>query len=142
MPTKELITKVWIDPGCIVCDACETAAPTVFEVLEETCIVRPAALDMEFTKPLTESIIEAAEECPVDVIKFETVATEVSEEELAPPPPPRPRNRRRRKRLPLKPTPPSRRLAARPSPTRPKALSIQPSALFSRLLPPAAAAAA
>ena len=83
MPTKELITKVWIDPGCIVCDACETAAPTVFEVLEETCIVRPAALDMEFTKPLTESIIEAAEECPVDVIKFETVATEVSEEELA-----------------------------------------------------------
>ena len=83
MPTKELITKVWIDPGCIVCDACETAAPTVFEVLEETCIVRPAALDMEFTKPLTESIIEAAEECPVDVIKFETVATEVSKEELA-----------------------------------------------------------
>ncbi len=82
MPTKELITKVWIDPGCIVCDACETASPTVFEVLEETCIVRPAALDMEFTKPLTESIIEAAEECPVDVIKFETVATEVSEEEL------------------------------------------------------------
>ncbi len=82
MPTKELVTKVWIDPGCIVCDACETAAPTVFEVLEETCIIRPDALNAEFTKPLTEEIAEAAEECPVDVIKFETTGVKVSDEEL------------------------------------------------------------
>ena len=81
MATKELITKVWIEPGCIVCDACETAAPTVFEVLEETCIVRPEALNAEFTKPLTEAIGEAAEECPVDVIKFETTGVEVSAQE-------------------------------------------------------------
>jgi cytochrome b6-f complex iron-sulfur subunit len=79
----ELVTKVWIAPGCIVCDACETTAPDVFEVQHdnETCIIRPEALDMEFTKPRTKDIIQAAEECPVDVIKFELVPTEVSEEQ-------------------------------------------------------------
>ncbi|MHC4234408.1 MAG: Rieske 2Fe-2S domain-containing protein [Planctomycetota bacterium] len=77
MATKDLVVKVWIEEGCIVCDACETASPEVFEVQEETCIVRPEALEAEFTKPLTDSIADAAEECPVDVIKFETVAQEV-----------------------------------------------------------------
>src|SRR5438552_12897085 len=85
MPTKQLVTKVWIAPGCIVCDACETTAPDVFEVKhdEGTCLIRPAALDMEFNKPRTQSIIDAALECPVDVIKYETVAVEVSEAEAA-----------------------------------------------------------
>lgn len=78
MASKELITKVWIEDGCIVCDACETAAPDVFEVLEETCIIRPAAMAVEFTKPRTEDITDAAEECPVDVIKFETVTEDVA----------------------------------------------------------------
>ncbi len=80
---KEVITKVWIEDGCIVCDACETAAPDVFEVLEETCIVRPAALAPDFTRPRTEAIGDAAEECPVDVIKFEVQTVEVDEQEAA-----------------------------------------------------------
>ena len=81
MATKELVTKVWIAPGCIVCDACETTAPDVFEVQHEnnTCIIRPAALEAEFTKPRSEAIIQSAEECPVDVIKFETVSVEVAD---------------------------------------------------------------
>ena len=83
MATKELVTKVWIEPGCIVCDACETAAPDVFEVLEETCIIRPAALTVDFTKPRTQNIIDAALECPVDVIKFDVVPFEVSDAEAA-----------------------------------------------------------
>ena len=85
MATKELITKVWIDPGCIVCDACETTCPDVFEVQHdnETCVIRPDALQAEFTKPITGTIVEAAEECPVDVIKFETETVEVSEAEAA-----------------------------------------------------------
>ncbi len=83
MATRELVTKVWIEEGCIVCDACETAAPDVFEVQEDTCIIKPAALEAEFNKPRTQGIIEAAEECPVDVIKFDTVAVEVSDEEAA-----------------------------------------------------------
>ncbi len=76
MATKQLVAKVWIEDGCIVCDACETSAPTVFQVTDDSCVIRPEALNAEFTKPLTDSIEEAAEECPVDVIKFETVAGE------------------------------------------------------------------
>lgn len=79
MATKQLVTKVWIAPGCIVCDACETAAPDVFHVQEETCIIRPDALSPDFTRPRTETIIEAAEECPVEVIKFETVEVEAAD---------------------------------------------------------------
>ncbi len=88
MATKDLVTKVWIEEGCIVCDACETAAPDVFEVQDETCIIRPEALNVEFNKSRTEGIIEAAEECPVDVIKFDTVAEEVSGEAAPPAPEP------------------------------------------------------
>ena len=59
------ISKVWIEEGCIVCDACETIYPEVFEVLDKTCIIRPNA-------PLNDGlrIEEAAEACPVEVIKF------------------------------------------------------------------------
>ncbi len=74
--THKEIVKVWIAPGCIVCDACETDCPEVFDVQEETCIIKPLALKAEYTKPLTPSIIIAAEGCPVEVIKFETIEVE------------------------------------------------------------------
>lgn len=85
MASVDKVTKVWIAPGCIVCDACETTAPDVFEVQHdnETCVIRPDALNMEFTKPRTKSIIEAAEECPVDVIKYDLAPVEVSDAEAA-----------------------------------------------------------
>ncbi len=73
MATQPVITKVWIEPGCIVCDACETTAPTVFQVTEDTCLIRPEALNAPFLKPLSQEVIDAAQECPVDVIKFESV---------------------------------------------------------------------
>jgi ferredoxin len=59
------VSKVWIEPGCIVCDACEAIAPQVFEVTDSTCIIRPGA-------PLDDGlrIQESAEACPVEVIKF------------------------------------------------------------------------
>jgi ferredoxin len=59
------VLKVWIEPGCIVCNACEDIYKEVFEVLSDTCIIRPGA-------PLTDGlkIQEAAEACPVEVIKF------------------------------------------------------------------------
>lgn len=87
MATKQLVTKVWIAPGCIVCDACETTAPDVFEVQHEnnTCIIRPAALDAEFCKPLSEAIVQSAEECPVDVIKFDTISVEVPDDQAGAP---------------------------------------------------------
>jgi len=70
--THQIITKVWIAPGCIVCDACENDCPEVFDVTEETCLIRPPAQSPDFLRPLTPSIIVAAEGCPVEVIKFET----------------------------------------------------------------------
>jgi ferredoxin len=59
------VTKVWIEPGCIVCDACEGIFPEVFEVTDTTCLIRSGA-------PLNDGlkILEAAEACPVEVIKF------------------------------------------------------------------------
>ena len=71
--THKVVTKVWIAPGCIVCDACENDCPEVFDVQEQTCLIRPPALNPDFLKPLTPSIIVASEGCPVDVIKFDTV---------------------------------------------------------------------
>jgi cytochrome b6-f complex iron-sulfur subunit len=71
--THKEVVKVWIAPGCIVCDACENDCPEVFDVQEQTCLIRPPAMAEAFLRPLTPSIIIASEGCPVDVIKFETV---------------------------------------------------------------------
>lgn len=62
------VSKVWIEPGCIVCDACEGIYPEVFEVTDSTCLIRAGA-------PLDDGlkIQEAAEACPVEVIKFTKV---------------------------------------------------------------------
>src|SRR5256714_438921 len=69
--THQIVTKVWIAPGCIVCDACENDCPEVFDVQEDTCLIRPPAMKADFLAPLTPSIQIAAEGCPVDVIKFD-----------------------------------------------------------------------
>src|SRR3954466_1779293 len=70
--THQIITKVWIAPGCIVCDACENDCPEVFDVTEDSCLIRPPAQKPDFLAPLTPSILVAAEGCPVEGIKFET----------------------------------------------------------------------
>lgn len=59
------VAKVWIEPGCIVCNACEDIYKEVFEVKADTCYIRPNA-------PLDDGlrVQEAAEACPVEVIKF------------------------------------------------------------------------
>ncbi len=59
------VLKVWIEPGCIVCNACEDIYKEVFEVKSDTCYIRPGA-------PLHDGlkIQESAEACPVEVIKF------------------------------------------------------------------------
>ena len=74
--SRETVTKVWIEPGCIVCNACEGHCPEVFHVEVETSTIRPDALNVEFLRPLSQSIREAAAECPVEVIKFETTESE------------------------------------------------------------------
>ncbi|SVB59002.1 uncharacterized protein METZ01_LOCUS211856, partial [marine metagenome] len=77
-----VIFSVFIDEGCIVCDACEEAAPDIFEVTEDTCFIKPDArldggynrnIDKSGLKPevvssLSDDIFDAADACPVDVI--------------------------------------------------------------------------
>lgn len=82
------VSKVWIEEGCIVCNACETACPEVFLVTEDTCIIRPevredgqetenreekSPLKDNLGEELADAIEEAAEGCPVEVIHFEEV---------------------------------------------------------------------
>ncbi len=69
--THQVVSKVWIAEGCIVCDVCEAACAEVFEVRDETCVIRPQALRADFLATLTPSIESAARDCPVEVIKFE-----------------------------------------------------------------------
>lgn len=59
------VSKVWIAEGCIVCDACEDIYPEVFHVTADTCIVRP-----DYPKDDGLKVEEAAEACPVEVIKY------------------------------------------------------------------------
>ncbi|HTF57148.1 MAG TPA: ferredoxin [Planctomycetota bacterium] len=66
---KGTVTKVWIVPGCIVCDLCEDTAPDVFHVTETTSVVQ---LESQAKwGDLSEKIIESAVGCPVNVIKYE-----------------------------------------------------------------------
>lgn len=74
--THKIVTKVWIAPGCIVCDSCENDCPEVFDVQEETCVIRPPAQRTDFLTPLSPSIVTAMEGCPVEVIKIETKEVE------------------------------------------------------------------
>ena len=60
------IKKVWIEEGCISCGLCEEICPKVF-VVEDLAIVIPDAIFNDYEK----GIIEAAESCPVEVIKYE-----------------------------------------------------------------------
>ena len=60
------INKVWIEDGCISCGLCEEISPKVFKV-EDVAIVIEGVNYSEHE----ESIKEAADECPVGVIKFE-----------------------------------------------------------------------
>ncbi len=76
------IFSVYIEEGCITCDACEEAAPDVFEVTDDTCFIKPDArldggydrnTDKSGLKPdvigtLADDIMDAADACPVDVI--------------------------------------------------------------------------
>ncbi|MEC7686338.1 MAG: ferredoxin, partial [Candidatus Thermoplasmatota archaeon] len=76
------IFSVYIDEGCITCDACEEAAPDVFEVTDDTCFIKPDArldggydrnieksgLKLDVINTLADDIMDAADACPVDVI--------------------------------------------------------------------------
>jgi ferredoxin len=63
------ITKVWIEPGCILCSSSVETCSAVFEIADDadSAQVRP---NIDFTEHEAE-IKEAADYCPVEVIKYE-----------------------------------------------------------------------
>ncbi len=58
--------KVWIEPGCITCGACEFVAPEIFKVTDVSRVKIDAPL-----KKHASAIEIAALGCPVNVIKYE-----------------------------------------------------------------------
>lgn len=59
------INKVWIEEGCTACGLCSDLCPEVF-VLQDVATVVEGVRYSDFEK----TIKEAAESCPVDVIKY------------------------------------------------------------------------
>ena len=89
-----VVAKVWIDEDCITCDACEDICPEVFKVTDDSSqILAAVRTDGTFDRnvggsplvgdlgaELGDIIIEAAEACPVEVIKYELVTEGAAEE--------------------------------------------------------------
>jgi ferredoxin len=59
------IKKVWIEEGCSSCGLCEEICPEVFK-LEDVAIVIEGVNLSDYE----DKIKEAAESCPVEVIKY------------------------------------------------------------------------
>ena len=80
-----IVAKVWIEEDCITCDACQDICPEVFFITEDTSqILAAVRTDGKFDRNVDgatmsgstgadygEMILEAAEACPVEIIKFE-----------------------------------------------------------------------
>ncbi len=60
------ITKVWIEEGCTSCGLCEATCPEVFKVEDLATVIEGVNFN-----DFEEEIIEAADGCPVEVIKYE-----------------------------------------------------------------------
>lgn len=60
------IKKVWIEEGCTACGLCVDLCPEVFELDDEASVKKDVDLNANEA-----CIKEAAESCPVEVIKFE-----------------------------------------------------------------------
>ena len=63
------IIRVWIEEGCIGCGMSELNCPEVFKVQDETA--SSSVIDGVNFSLYEEQIKEAAEDCPVEVIKYE-----------------------------------------------------------------------
>lgn len=61
------VTKVWVEEECTICGVCEDLCPEVFSVGDDTTEIIAGA-DFESN---TDCIKEAADNCPVEIIKFE-----------------------------------------------------------------------
>ena len=60
------IKKVWIEDGCTSCALCESICPDVFKMEDIAVVIDGADLDANEA-----DIIDSAESCPAEVIKYE-----------------------------------------------------------------------
>ena len=60
------IKRVWIEEGCISCGLAEGTCPEVFKVVSTNTVIESVDLSH-----FEDKIKEAAEQCPVEVIKYE-----------------------------------------------------------------------
>ena len=60
------IKRVWIEEGCISCGVGEEVCPEVFKLVDTNTVIEGVDLSR-----FEDKIKEAAESCPVDVIKYE-----------------------------------------------------------------------
>ena len=80
------IKTVWIEEGCIVCNACDATCPDVFAVTDTSSTIKASVrqdgkenenrdekspLKVELQVSLEADIMEAAAGCPVEVIQYE-----------------------------------------------------------------------
>ena len=85
------IAMVWVEDGCITCDACQEIAPDVFEVQDDSSFIVAAArvdggfdsnestksaLKDEIGSSMYDDILDAVDGCPVEVIKYVEVGAE------------------------------------------------------------------
>lgn len=61
------IKKVWIEDGCTACMLCVDTCPEVFDLPDDTAVVKEGVNFDEYEV----EIKEAAESCPVEVILYE-----------------------------------------------------------------------
>jgi ferredoxin len=59
------IKKVWIDEGCTACALCADICPEVFTMEDEATVIKGITYEDH-----EQNIKEAAENCPVGVIKY------------------------------------------------------------------------
>lgn len=59
------ISKIWIEEGCTACGLCEDICPEVFKLEDEATVIKGVNYADYEAK-----IKEAAESCPVEVIRF------------------------------------------------------------------------
>lgn len=67
----KIVTKAWVEADdCTACEACVAVAPEAMEM--DNDVAKVISNDAEFLKAHSEEIIQAAEECPCEAIKYES----------------------------------------------------------------------